>query len=394
MRVSAVPAVVPAVVPAARAARRALLVLLAAVAPRAAAAQQPPDSTRPVPPPPAVVDSARPDSAPATPAPPSSDSARAARPVGATTGTTAGGGWLAPAAVRAPVRLPVSGGAGPRVLHVQVLLGAAGFSPGVLDGKWQAGTRAAVRAFREAHDLGDGDSVNEATYERLVAVAHRRPAVVEYRISREELRAPRRKLPGGYHAKAKLPWLGYETMAERLAERFHTTPGVLRELNPGVDLETAAPGTTIAVPNVWRLPPRANPARLVVDKRGGTLRGYDDAGALLFSLRASVGSAETPSPTGRLKVRSVTRNPWYQYNPRVLAGDPRVKGKIADLPPGPNSPVGLVWIQLSRAHIGIHGTPEPARVGSAQSHGCVRLTNWDALFLASTLTPGVEVEFL
>jgi lipoprotein-anchoring transpeptidase ErfK/SrfK len=392
MRNSAAPAV-----PAVRAASRALLVLLATV-PGVAAAQQVPDTTRPAPVPPAAVDSARPDSAPTSPASPAatSDSARVVRPAGSASATSgsAGGSWLAPAAVRAPVRLPVSGGAGPRVLHVQVLLGAAGFSPGVLDGKWQAGTRAAVRAFREAHALGTGEAVNEATYERLVALAHQRPALVEYRISREELRAPRRKLPGGYHAKAKLPWLGYETMAERLAERFHTTPAVLRELNPGVDLELAEPGTAIVVPNVWRLPPRRVPARLVVDKRGGTLRGYDEAGALLFSLRASVGSAQTPSPTGRLKVRSITRNPWYQYNPRVLAGDPKVKGRIADLPPGPNSPVGVVWIQLSRAHIGIHGTPEPARVGSAQSHGCVRLTNWDALYLAGALAPGVEVEFL
>ncbi|MGZ8456761.1 MAG: L,D-transpeptidase family protein [Gemmatirosa sp.] len=385
MRVSAVTAVPP------RAARRALLApllaLLALLAllpllsagARAAAAQQPPDSAR--------VDSTRVDSAPATPAPPPApvrpDSARAVR-----------GSWLAPEVVRAPARLPVAGGSGPRVLHVQVLLGAAGFSPGVLDGQWQAGTRAAVRAFREAHDLGAGEAVNEATYERLVALAHERPAVVEYRITRDELRAPRRKIPTGYHEKAKLPWLGYETMAERLAERFHTTPAVLRELNPGMDLELAAPGTAIVVPNVWRMPPRAAPARLVVDKRGGTLRGYDDGGALLFSLRASVGSAQTPSPTGLLKVRSITRNPWYQYNPRVLAGDPRIRGKIADLPPGPNSPVGVVWIQLSRAHIGIHGTPEPSRVGLGQSHGCVRLTNWDALYLAGALSPGVEVEFL
>jgi lipoprotein-anchoring transpeptidase ErfK/SrfK len=392
MRVPAVSAV-----PTARAAlraRRALFALLAVVGPRAAAAQQPPaDTTRPAPAPPVVdgarpdsarPDSARVDSAPTTPAAPArTDSARAGR-----------GSWLAPDAVRAPVRLPVAGGSGPRVLHVQVLLGAAGFSPGVLDGRWQAGTRAAVRAFRTAHDLGDGESVNAATYERLAALAHQRPALVEYRITREELRAPRRKLPGGYHEKAKLPWLGYETMAERLAERFHTTPAVLGELNPGVDLELVAPGTAIVVPNVWRLPPRAAPARLVVDKRGGTLRGYDDGGALLFSLRASVGSAQTPSPTGLLTVRSITRNPWYQYNPRVLAGDPTVRGKIADLPPGPNSPVGVVWIQLSRAHIGIHGTPEPSRVGLGQSHGCVRLTNWDALFLASALAPGVEVEFL
>lgn len=373
------------------AARCAPLILSLLAGPRLAVGQPPADTTRRAP----AVDTLVADTARA-------DSARgdSARVDGATVDTAAAAAraarpsWLAPAAVRAPVRLPVSGGSGPRVLHVQVLLGAAGFSPGVLDGRWQAGTRAAVRAFREAHALGEGEAVNAATYERLLAAAHDRPTLVEYRISREDVRARLRKLPGGYHEKAKLDWLGYETRAERLAERFHTTPAVLRELNPGVDLELAPAGTAIVVPNVWRMPPRAAPARLVVDKRGGTLRGYDGEGALLFSLRASVGSAQTPSPSGLLKVRSITRYPWYQYNPRVLAGDPSVRGRIADLPPGPNSPVGVVWIQLSRAHIGIHGTPEPARVGSAQSHGCVRLTNWDALFLASALAPDVAVEFL
>jgi lipoprotein-anchoring transpeptidase ErfK/SrfK len=287
----------------------------------------------------------------------------------------------------------MSGGSGGQVLHVQVLLGAAGFSPGVLDGNWQAGTRAAVRAFREAHGLGEGSAVTAATYERLVEVAHQRPAVVEYTLTRADVRGPLRKIPATYPGKAKLDCMCYESVAERVAERFHTTPGILRALNPGIALDSAAVGTTVAVPNVWRMPAKA-PARLVVDKQGGTLRGYGDDGALLFSLRASVGSAQTPSPTGKLKVLSITKNPWYQYNPRVLSGDPRAKGKIADLPPGPNSPVGVVWIQLNKAHVGIHGTPEPARVGSGQSHGCVRLTNWDALFLAGALTPGTAVEFI
>ncbi|GLC25192.1 L,D-transpeptidase family protein [Roseisolibacter agri] len=376
----------------------ALLALSAVAAPALAAAQPPADTTRRPPAPDTLrvdsvradsarrdslrLDTSRMDSVRVDSAPPAD---RAAAPRAS---------WLAAEAVRAPVRLPVSGGTGPRVLHVQVLLGAAGFSPGVLDGRWQAGTRAAVRAFRKAHGLGAGEAVNADTYARLVAAAQERPTLVDYRISRDDLRAPLRKIPAGYHDKAKLEWLGYETVAERLAERFHTTPIVLKELNPGVDLEKVVPGTVLVVPNVWRLPPRAAPARLVVDKRLGMLHGYDADGGLLFALRASVGSTQTPSPTGLLKVRSITRYPWYQYNPRVLAGDASVKGRTADLPPGPNSPVGVVWIQLSKAHIGIHGTPEPARVGSGQSHGCVRLTNWDALFLASALAPGVEVEFL
>jgi lipoprotein-anchoring transpeptidase ErfK/SrfK len=313
------------------------------------------------------------------------------RPLGA---TGARGGWLSPEAVRAPVKLPVAGGEGARVLHLQVLLGAAGFSPGALDGHWQEGTRAAVRAFREAHDLGAGEAMTAATYRRLVEVTNERPAVVTYALTYNDARGPLRKIPSTYPAKAKLDCLCYETVLERLAERFHTTPDVLRALNVGIDFATLAPGDAISVPNVWRLPPRSAPARLVIDKRGNTLRGYDSTGTLLFQFRASVGSAETPSPHGKLRVLSVTRNPWYAYDPRVLSGKASTKGQTADLPPGPNSPVGTVWIQLSKAHVGIHGTPEPSRVGRGQSHGCVRLTNWDASYLAGVLATGTEVEFL
>ena len=304
------------------------------------------------------------------------------------------GSWLSPEAVRAPVKLPMSGGTGARVLHLQVLLGAAGFSPGALDGRWQEGTRDAVRAFREAHDLGSGESVTPAAYERLVEITHARPTVVTYALTQNDARGPLRKIPEGYPAKARLDCLCYETVIERLAERFHTTPDVLRSLNPGLDFATLAPGDAISVPNVWRLPPRTAPARLVIDKKANTLRGFDSTGALLFQFRASVGSAQTPSPNGKLRVLKVTRNPWYAYNPRVLSGKASTKGATADLPPGPNSPVGTVWIQLSKAHIGIHGTPEPARVGRGQSHGCVRLTNWDASYLAGLLAKGTEVEFL
>jgi lipoprotein-anchoring transpeptidase ErfK/SrfK len=296
--------------------------------------------------------------------------------------------------VRAPVKLPVAGGTGARVLHLQVLLGAAGFSPGALDGRWQDGTRAAVRAFRQAYDLGEGEAMTEPAYRRLVALTYDRPTVVTYALTFNDARGPLRKIPASYPGKAKLDCLCYETVIERLAERFHTTPDVLRALNPGADFEKLAPGDPISVPNVWRLPPRTPPARLVIDKKGNALRGFDSAGALLFQFRASVGSSETPSPHGKLRVLKVTRNPWYAYNPRVLSGKSTTRGATADLPPGPNSPVGTVWIQLSKAHIGIHGTPEPSRVGRGQSHGCVRLTNWDASYLAGALRAGTEVEFL
>lgn len=293
-------------------------------------------------------------------------------------------------AVRAPLSLPIAGGIGPHVLHVQVLLGGAGFSPGVLDGHWAANTRGAVRAFRASRGLSAGDTVDALVFELLRAASHGREPVAGYTLTAADLRGPFRQIPASSYAKARLDCLCYGSVEEKLAERFHTTPSVLRQLNPGVDLALATAGTAITVPNTWRLPPAAPLARLVVDKQHGGTTGYDGTGALLFWFPSSTGTERTPSPSGLLTVRSVTLDPWYRYNPAILGLAP---GPVANLPPGPNSPVGTVWIQLSRAHIGIHGTPEPGRIGHEGSNGCVRLTNWDARFLAGLVQPGVEVDF-
>jgi lipoprotein-anchoring transpeptidase ErfK/SrfK len=294
--------------------------------------------------------------------------------------------------VNAAPRLPVRGGAGPGVLHVQTLLTAVGFSPGVIDGRWREGTRQAVRVFRQAHGLERGDAIDEATYARLRDVALGREPVVEHTLTPADVRGPFRQIPASPQARAKLDCLCYTSLSERLAERFHTSPEVLRQLNPDVRLDGLTAGRTLRVPNVARIAPRELPARLIVDKATGTLRGLDALGAPLFVFPASVGSASTPSPVGRLRVLSVTRDPWYHHNAGVLARG-QASGRTIHIPPGPNSPVGTVWIQLSKAHVGIHGTPEPEHIGSTQSHGCVRLTNWDAAYLAGVVGPGTEVEF-
>jgi lipoprotein-anchoring transpeptidase ErfK/SrfK len=233
--------------------------------------------------------------------------------------------------------------------------------------------------------------VDAATHARLAGSAHRRPAVVAYTTTAADVRGPFRRVPSDYYAKARLDCLCYESAIERLAERFHTTPATLRTLNPEVDWSALRAGTSLVVPNSWRVLPTQPLARLVVEGSAGGLRGETADGALLFWLPTSLGSSAHPSPNAsRLRVRSVTRRPWYHYDPRVLSGR---SGRRADLPPGPNSPVGDVWIQLSRAHLGIHGTPEPSTIGVASSHGCVRLTNWDARWLADLAQPGVEVVF-
>jgi lipoprotein-anchoring transpeptidase ErfK/SrfK len=287
---------------------------------------------------------------------------------------------------------PVAGGAGPEVLHVQVLLDAAGFGPGLLDGHWSENTLFALRAFRDARGLGVGDTVDASTYAALRAAALDRPALTTYPLSDADVRGPYRPVPKGVRQKAQAPCLCYASLLERLSERFHAAPALLRTLNPGVDFATAPAGTRVTVPNTWRLTPKQRVARLVVTKREGSVRGMAADGRTLFWLPATVGSTSMPSPQGELRVTSVTRDPHYRWDPDVLKDVSRSTG-VQMLPPGPNSPVGSVWVALSRPRVGIHGTPDPEHVGYTASHGCVRVTNWDALWVARIARSGLTVEF-
>jgi lipoprotein-anchoring transpeptidase ErfK/SrfK len=197
-------------------------------------------------------------------------------------------------------------------------------------------------------------------------------------------------------AKAKLERLGYTSALEALAERFHASPALLRQLNPAA---TFAAGESIRVPNVVIVdegrPPAPPPAGLIVtvSKSLSTLTITDAAGAVLLHAPVTSGSEHDPLPIGKWTVTAVSRNPSFQYNPDLFwdANPAHAKAKI---PPGPNNPVGVVWIDLSKEHYGIHGTPEPSQVGHTTSHGCVRLTNWDALRVAALVTKGTPVHFV
>ena len=296
------------------------------------------------------------------------------------------------AAVRAPVALPLASNSGPDVLHVQILLDAARFGPGVLDARWSENTAFALRAFRTAQGLPDSDEIDDDVLARLGAAAGGRDPLARYTLTDADVRGPYRTMPRSIYAKAKLDCLCYQSLLELLGERFHTTSDVLRRLNPDVDFTRAAAGTAVTVPNVTRERLPAATARIVVDRSEGGLHGLDAGGRVLFWLPSTVGSRDEPSPRGLLRVESVERNPRYHFNPRVL-GDVPDSQPDAELAPGPNSPVGVLWAQLSKDHVGIHGTADPELVGYAQSHGCVRLTNWDAGWIAGLLRPGLPVEF-
>ncbi len=287
------------------------------------------------------------------------------------------------------------------LLRLQVTMDRAGFSPGAIDGRMGANTRKALGVYRKQ---GNWDQPAEP--------------VIRYRITPEDAAGPYVSIPAGMKRKGSLLALGYSSLLEAVAERFHTTPMFLRQLNPAARFRE---GEEITVPNVAAMVMHGGPSKhtvpifsappvskadtvweplpekpdIVVTVRKSTslLTVTNATGHVVFSAPVSTGSKRDPLPLGRWKVNGVQFNPVYHYNPHLFwnagVGDVNVK-----IPAGANNPVGLVWIDISKKHYGLHGTPEPALIGRTQSHGCVRLTNWDALRLAALVKPGTPVLFI
>ena len=276
------------------------------------------------------------------------------------------------------------------LIRAEVLLDRARFSPGVIDGAGGDNLKSAILAYQNAHGLTPSGRVDPATWDALTQ-GDGAPVVRDYVITADDVKGPfLGTLPATTAEQAKLDHLGYATAAEGLAEKFHMDEGLLKSLNPQSEF---AVGATILVttPRTGALPRPV--ARIEVDKGLRQVRALDDQGALLAVYPATVGSADRPAPSGEWAVRAIARNPTWNYDPKRLTfGD--AKGGKQMIAAGPNNPVGSVWIGLTKDTYGIHGTPDPAHVAKAASHGCVRLTNWDAEDLAAATKKGVKVVFV
>lgn len=312
--------------------------------------------------------------------------------------------WVAPGTKGSPI----DGTA----FHAQVLLDAAGFSPGVIDGKTGMSLDNAVRGFQESRGMPKTGKLDNAT--RVALLDRNRPSTIMVRLTPDQVAGPFvYPFPKKTEEQAKLSLMSYRNMLEKVAEEFHTTPATIVALNGPEAL--IGPGQKLRLPNVVpasasynsygkeeaaKLMQLLNVAagdikgdRIIVDKSQGLLKVFDAGDKLVAQFPVTTGSSRDPLPLGNWKVATYSFLPPFNYQPDLFwdVSDDKAEQK---LPPGPNGPVGVAWLDLTKDHYGIHGTPEPQTIGRTESHGCLRLTNWDVLRLSQMVKPGFTAEFV
>lgn len=275
-------------------------------------------------------------------------------------------------------------------VRLQTRLAVSGFSPGLIDGKKGRKTLAALEAFQRARGLGVTGTLDESTATAL-GIAEGSDATATYTVTRADFDQITGPIPENWNERAKLEYSGYADLTELLAERGWCSVGVVRQLNPGVELDALKPGDTVTLPDVQAAPPLPKVARLEIDLADKLVRAFDGSGNVIALLHCSIARSVEKRPIGALSVTVVVVGPNYTFNPESWPEVTNVSRRLV-IAPGPRNPVGAAWIGLDKPGYGVHGTVRPQDIGKTGSHGCFRLANWDALRLAKSTAIGTPVE--
>lgn len=291
------------------------------------------------------------------------------------------------------INFPSESGDDVDVLRLQVFLDYNGFSPGEIDGKWGYNTERGLFVYQKMNDMAPTGQLDSKMISRLDAFQD--GYLLEYTLKPEDVNDRVGSIPRTYPEQSKLKWLPYESRIEALGEKFHMSQGLLKKLNPNVDLERATAGQKLLVLNVLDGidTKRGDVAVVRISKFNKWIMAYDSAGDLMFYFPCTLGSEKDPLPVGKTyAITTAIKNPEFMYKPENMWDDDLGRNYL--IPPGPNSPVGNMWIGTTRKSVGIHGTPNPENISKNNSHGCIRLANWDANLLASRVKSGVKLEFI
>ena len=296
----------------------------------------------------------------------------------------------------APVNVPIAGDqTGPSVLKAQVYLDRVHFSVGAIDGGWGKNSSIAVWQWQRSHGMEPTGDVDQATFLSIAAAAGYVQPLVQYHVMEDDVNGHFVRIPDNVYEKQHLSCLCYQSVREELAEKFHVAEDFLKDLNRDVSFSDLRAGDTIVVPNVRPalMTDQHDIAKIVISIAGNSFDTFDANTNLIFHAPTTVGAGYDPSPTETLHIIEILPNPHFHYDPKLYHEVPDYMPD-AHLSPGPNSPVGVVWMALSKEHYGIHGTADPESIGYVSSHGCIRLTNWDAEEVEHRVTTGVTVAFV